>query len=191
MLNCSCILGVIPTWSWHMILLICCWIWLLIFCWKCLHVYSSGILAVVFFSCSVFFLKILLILEGEEERRGRDRGEKRRTNILHTERRAQHIALSQDPEIMPEPKPRVVHSSDWATQVLLVVCVWFFLKIFICLCDRETASERGNTAGEWERKKQAPSKGAQCGTRSRNAGITPWAEGRCLMTALPRRPWNE
>ena len=32
----------------------------------------------------------------------------------------------------------------------------FFFKDFIYLFDRETARERGNTAGEWERKKQAP-----------------------------------
>uniref|UniRef100_A0A7N5JHV5 Uncharacterized protein n=1 Tax=Ailuropoda melanoleuca TaxID=9646 RepID=A0A7N5JHV5_AILME len=32
-------------------------------------------------------------------------------------------------------------------------CMYLHLN-FIYLCDRETASERGNTAGEWERKKQ-------------------------------------
>ena len=52
---------------------------------------------------------------------------------------------------------------------------FFFLKIlFIYLTETETASERGNTSrGEWERKKQFHSGGAQCGARSHNAGITP------------------
>ena len=50
---------------------------------------------------------------------------------------------------------------------------FFFLRFYFYLCDRETARERGNTAGEWEKKKQAPSGGARCGTQSWNAGITP------------------
>ena len=49
----------------------------------------------------------------------------------------------------------------------------FFFKDFIYLFYREIARERGNAAGEWEKKKQAPSGEARCETRSRNAGITP------------------
>ena len=53
MLNHPCIPGKNPTWSWCMIRLMCCWIGLLIFCWGFLHLCSLGILAEVFFSCSV------------------------------------------------------------------------------------------------------------------------------------------
>ena len=51
----------------------------------------------------------------------------------------------------------------------------FFFKDFIYLFDRETHSQREqeHKQGEWERKKQAPSRGAQCGAQSQNAGITP------------------
>ena len=37
-------------WLWYMILSICCWFSLLIFCWEILHLYSSGILPAVLFS---------------------------------------------------------------------------------------------------------------------------------------------
>ena len=65
--------------------------------------------------------------------------------------------------------------------------LFFFLRFYLFMW--QTASERGNRAGEWERKKQAPSRGARCGIRSRNAGIRAWAKGRRLMTALPRHPF--
>ena len=54
--------------------------------------------------------------------------------------------------------------------------------------DRDSQREREHKQGEWERKKQASRGGAWCGARSQNAGITPCAEGRCLMTEPPRRP---
>ena len=54
--------------------------------------------------------------------------------------------------------------------------LFFFFKIlFIYLFDRERNSqgEREHKQGEWEMKKQAHSRGARCGTRSWNTGITP------------------
>ena len=65
--------------------------------------------------------------------------------------------------------------------------VGFFFKDFIYLFDREIARERGNTAGEWEKKKQAPSGEARCETRSRNVEITHRAVGRRLTTVLTWR----
>ena len=68
---------------------------------------------------------------------------------------------------------------------------YFFKILFIYLIERETASERGNVyrQWEWERKKQAPSRGAWCGAQSQDSGITPWSEGRRLTTEPPRRPY--
>ena len=66
---------------------------------------------------------------------------------------------------------------------------FFFLKIlFIYSTETETASEIGNTAGERVRKRQFHGRGAWRGARSHNAGIMPWAEGRCLTAVPPRRP---
>ena len=60
--------------------------------------------------------------------------------------------------------------------MLLILAFWqvwgdislcFFFKIlFIYVTERQPARE-GTQQGEWERKKQAPSGGARCGTRSR------------------------
>ena len=49
--------GINPTWSWCMILLMCCWISLLVFCWGFLHLCSSVILA-----CKFIFLWCLSFL---------------------------------------------------------------------------------------------------------------------------------
>ena len=66
----------------------------------------------------------------------------------------------------------------------------FFLKIlFIYLTERDSQWEREHKQGEWERKKQAHSRGAWRGARSHNAGITPWAKGRRPTAVPPRRPY--
>ena len=54
MLSHSCIPRINLTWSWCIILLMCCWIWLRAFCQGFLHQYSSGIRSAVFFTCSIF-----------------------------------------------------------------------------------------------------------------------------------------
>ena len=81
-------------------------------------------------------------------------------------------------------------------QHLHVFFVFFFFKIFFFFFfffylfdrDRDSQREREHKQGEWERKKQAHSRGAWRGARSHNAGITPWAEGRRLTAVPPRRP---
>ena len=45
---------------------------------------------------------------------------------------------------------------------------------------REAETEAEGEAGSLQ--------GARCGTRSRDPGITPWAEGRHSTTEPPRRP---
>ena len=54
--------------------------------------------------------------------------------------------------------------------------------------ERDSQQERKHKQGEWERKKQAPSRGAWCGTWSQDSGIMPWVKSRRLTTESPRHP---
>ena len=49
MLNYSCIFGINPTWPWCISLLMFYWIWSTNIVFKCLHLYSPGILVCCFF----------------------------------------------------------------------------------------------------------------------------------------------
>ena len=55
------------------------------------------------------------------------------------------------------------------------VCAYFdfFKKIFINLFDRDSQQEREHKQGKWERKKQAPSRGADVGLDPRSLGSRP------------------
>ena len=67
--------------------------------------------------------------------------------------------------------------------------VFFFLDLTYSFDrGRDSQWEREHKQGEWERKKQSPSRRAQCGARAQNFRITPWAEGRCPMTEPSRHP---
>ena len=67
--------------------------------------------------------------------------------------------------------------------------IHFFKDFLFYLFDRDSQREREHKQGEWERKKQAPSRGAWCGARPHNTGITPWPEGRRLTAVPPRHPY--
>ena len=48
--------------------------------------------------------------------------------------------------------------------------------------EREAETQAEGEAGSMQ--------GARRGTRSRDPGVTPWAEGRRSTTEPPRRPWS-
>ena len=58
----------------------------------------------------------------------------------------------------------------------------FFSLRFVFIYSWETHTER-----EAEREAGSP-QGSQCGTRSQDSRITPWAEGRCSTAEPPRHP---
>ena len=49
-----CIPGINPTWSWCMILLMCCWVCFLVSCWEFLHLCSLEMLACSFIFSDIF-----------------------------------------------------------------------------------------------------------------------------------------
>ena len=66
---------------------------------------------------SNLFLRFILFISERESMQGRGAEGERNISRLHAERGAQCGAQSHNPEIRPEPKPRVGCSSDSATQV--------------------------------------------------------------------------
>lgn len=56
MLNYPYILGINPPWSWYIVLLVYCSVWLPSILLRVLHWYPSGILVAFLFSCDVFGL---------------------------------------------------------------------------------------------------------------------------------------
>ena len=91
--------------------------------------------------------------------------------LASTSRRTLCGARSQDPGIMTWAEGRCL--TDWATQASLSCRFFYFLKDFISLFDRETASERGNTIrGSGRGRSRLPAeepdvgRGARCRQRS-------------------------
>ena len=80
------------------------------------------------------------------------------------------------------------HLSSLEKCLAIFFAHFFFKILFIYLTEGQPG--RGGTQAGWVgEEEQAPSGGAWCRARSQNTEIMPWAEGRRLTTAPPRRPY--